>query len=326
MVINSSKDFFPPVVILAAGKGARLEPLTRKLPKALAPVVNMPIIERIIRDFINAGADDFIVVVSYPDGPIRDYLTHEANLGVTLRFAYQKEKLGMAHALLSARDMVTSPWFIVAACDNLYPLEHLKDIVNHWRESESDSVLSLMEVPLDEVYPNAIVKIEKGRIRKIVEKPNRGEVFSRIISLPFYLFPREILGFLPQTPRSPRGEYELQDAIQWLIDSGFNVQGVLTTERHNLTTLDDLILINKIYLEKYHQTFSLDKRKWKKVTLIDPVYIAPDVKIGEGSEIGPWVTVGRGSRIGRRVKISESVISPGAMVEDCLEVVYKVMI
>ncbi|MFB0517797.1 MAG: sugar phosphate nucleotidyltransferase, partial [Acidobacteriota bacterium] len=98
MVVNSSKDFFPPVVVLAAGKGARLEPLTHKLPKALAPVVNMPIIERIIRDYIEAGAGEFIIVVSYPDGPIRDYLMQEAHLGVTLRFAYQKEKLGMAHA------------------------------------------------------------------------------------------------------------------------------------------------------------------------------------------------------------------------------------
>ncbi|MFB0519311.1 MAG: sugar phosphate nucleotidyltransferase, partial [Acidobacteriota bacterium] len=293
---------------------------------ALAPVVNMPIIERIMRDFINAGAEEFIIVVSYPDGPIRDYLTHEANLGVAFRFAYQKEKLGMAHALLAAQDMVTSPWFIVAACDNLYPLEHLKEIVDHWRSSESDAVLSLMKVPLAEVYPNAIVKIEKGRIRKIVEKPNREEVFSRIISLPFYLFPQEILGFLPQTPRSPRGEYELQDAIQWLIDSGFNVQGVLTAERHNLTTLNDLILINKIYMEKYHQTLPPDRMEWKKVTIIDPVYIAPEVKIGEESEIGPWVTVGRGSCIGRRVKISESVIIPGAVVGDDLEVAHKVII
>ncbi len=326
MAVDSSKDFFPPVVVLAAGRGKRLEPLTHKLPKALAPVVNKPIIERIIRDFITTGAGEFIVVVSYPDGPIRDYLTHEAHLGVTLRFAYQKEKLGMAHALLAARDMIISPWFIVTACDNLYPLEHLKEIVDHWRRSESDAVLSLMKVPFEEVYSNAIVTIEKGQISRIVEKPNRGEVFSRIISLPFYLLPQQIIGFLPQTPRSPRGEFELQDAIQWLIDSGFNVQGVLTTERHNLTTLNDLILINKIYLEKYYQSFSPDKSKWKKITLIDPVYVAPDVEIGEGSEIGPWVTVGRGSRIGRRVKISESVIMPGGAVEDDVEVVNKVVI
>ncbi|MDH5405816.1 MAG: NDP-sugar synthase [Candidatus Aminicenantes bacterium] len=326
MVVKSSKDFFPPVVVLAAGKGKRLEPLTHKLPKALAPVVNMPIIERIIRDYIEAGAGEFIVVVSYPDGPIRDYLTQEAHLGVTLRFAYQKEKLGMAHALLAARDMLTSPWFIVAACDNLYPLEHLKEIADHWRRSESDAVLSLMKVPLAEVYPNAIVKIEKGRIRKIVEKPNKEEVFSRIISLPFYLFPWEILSFILQTPLSPRGEFELQDAIQWLIDSGFNVQGVLTAERHNLTTLNDLILINRIYMEKYHQNLSPDRRRWKKVTIIDPVYIAPEVEIGEGSEIGPWVVVGRGCGIGRRVKLSESVVIPGAVVGDDLEVVHKVVI
>ena len=326
MVIDSSKDFFPPVVILAAGKGKRLEPLTLKIPKALAPVVNVPIIERIIRDFIKAGAGEFIAVVSYPDGPVRDYLTQEANLGVTLRFAYQKEKLGMAHAVLAARDMITSPWFIVAACDNLYPLEHLKGIVELWRRSQSDSVLSLMKVSLAEVYSNAIVKLEKRQITKIVEKPNRGEVFSRIISLPFYLLPNEILRFLPQTPLSPRGEFELQDSIQWLIDSGFNVQGVLTTERHNLTTLDDLILINKIYLKKYHQTLPPDKRRWDKVNIIDPVYIAPEVEIGEGSDIGPWVTVGRGCRIGRRVKISESVIIPGAVIEDDLEVVNRVVI
>lgn len=325
MAIDSSKDFFPPVVVLAAGRGKRLEPLTHKLPKPLAPVVNMPIIEKVIRDFIEVGAGEFIVVVSYPDGPIRDYLTRETNLGVTLRFAYQKEKLGMAHALMAAADMVTSRWFIVTACDNLYPLQHLKGIIQHWMRSESDAVLSLMKVPLAEVYPNAIVKIQRGRIRKIVEKPKKGEVFSRIISLPLYLLPQETLDFLPQTPLSPRGEYELQDAIQWLIQSGFNVQGVLTTERYNLTTLEDLILINKVYLEKYWQTLSPEGRRWEKVRIIDPVYITPGVEIGEGSEIGPWVTVGKGCRIGRRVKISESVIIPGGVVEDNLELVKRVI-
>lgn len=326
MAIDASKDFLPQVVVLAAGRGKRMEPLTHKLPKALVPVVNMPIIERIIRDFIAAGAKDFIIVVSYPDGPIRDYLTQEADLGITLRFAYQKEKLGMAHALMAAGDMITSRWFMVVACDNLYPLEHLKGIIEHWRESESDAVLSLMKVPLAEVYPNAIVKIEKGRITKIVEKPKKGEVFSQIISLPLYLLPQETLQFLPKTPLSPRGEYELQDSIQWLIDSGFNAQGVLTTERYNLTTLNDLILINKIYLEKYRHTLSSDRRRWKKVNIIDPVYISPEVEIGDGSEVGPWVTVGRGCSIGRRVKISESVIIPGAVVEDNLEVVNRVVI
>jgi len=325
MVTDLPKDFFPPVVILAAGKGRRLKPLTHKLPKALAPVVNMPIIERIIRDFMAAGAGEFIIVVSYPDGPIRDYLTQEADLGVTLRFAYQKEKLGMAHALMAAGNLVTSPWFMTVACDNLYPLEHLKGIIEHWRGSKSDAVLSLMKVPLAEVYSNAIVKVERGRIRRIVEKPKKGEVFSRIISLPLYLLPQEVLQFLPQTPRSPRGEYELQNSIQWLIESGFNVQGVLTSERYNLTTLDDLIFINKVYLEKYRQTLSLDMLRWDKVNIISPVYIAPEVEIGEGSEVGPWVTVGRGCRIGRRVKISDSVIIPGGVVEDDLEVVNKVV-
>ncbi len=325
MVTDSSKDFFPPVVILAAGKGRRLEPLTHKLPKALAPVVNMPIIERVIRDFIAAGTGEFIIVVSYPDGPIRDYLTQQADLGVTLRFAYQKEKLGMAHALMAAGDMVTSRWFIVAACDNLYPLEHLKGIIEHWRGSESDAVLSLMKAPLADVYHNAIVKVERGRIRRIVEKPKKGEVFSRIISLPLYLLPQEVLQFLPQTPLSPRGEYELQDSIQWLIYSGFNVQGVLTTRRYNLTILNDLIFINKVYLEKYRQILSPDTMRWDKVNIIDPVYIAPEVEIGEGSEVGPWVTVGRGCRIGRRVKVSESVIMPGGVVEDDLEVVNRVV-
>ncbi len=105
-------------VILAAGHGSRLQPITLTRSKAMVPILGKPIVERVMEDFFANGIDDFILVVSTRDRHITRYFRHESKLEADVRFVYQPERLGMANALQCAAQLITDDFFL-SACDNL---------------------------------------------------------------------------------------------------------------------------------------------------------------------------------------------------------------
>lgn len=312
-------------VILAAGKGSRLNPITLNRTKAMVPILGKPIVERVMEGLAQNGIEDFVLVVSREDSEVTRYFKEQSTLKVKLQFVIQPERLGMANALSLAAPYLHNS-FILSACDNLTPTEHVADLLKTHQQQGANATLSLMQIDRALASRTGIIEWQDGQISRIVEKPSPVDAPSDIASLPLYVFSPKLLAYLPQVKLSPRGEYELQDALQMLIDHDGRVTGVLTPTRLQLTNAADLLALNRHYLTTGGDTPQLAPRTVGQHThLITPLRIEEGTTIGPGCVIGPRVYIERNCRIGADVLIKDAVILRDTVIEDGKQVVGEVV-
>ena len=313
-------------VILAAGKGSRLHPITTTRSKAMLPILGRPIVERVMEMLHRNGVQEFILVVSETDSEVARYFATESELSADIQFVCQGERLGMANALQQAAPLIHGD-FVLSACDNLVSEDHVAELIAaHRREPGIQGTLSVMRVDESLLGRTGIVDVQNGRVTRILEKPKPEEAPTNIASLPLYLFTPTILDILPEVRLSERGEYELQDAIQMLIDRHGNVQYVFTAGRLTLTGPADLLAMNRHYLLNGHDRPQLAPFTVANNThLITPLRIESGTVIGEGCVIGPRVYIERNCRIGNNVTIKDAVILRDSHVRDGAMVVGEVI-
>lgn len=308
-------------VILAAGKGTRLQPVTPARTKAMAPVAGKPIVARVLDLFLQNGIRDILLLISPDDPDIRPHVEAQLQTGqlpddVAIQFVVQQERLGMAHALTLLTPFIHGD-FLMSACDNLVPAAHVAALLETHRTAGANGVLSLMEIDIAESATTGIVEWdEDGQwIRRIVEKPQPADAPSNIASLPLYLFSHKLLDYLPQVGPSARGEYELQDAIQLLIADAGGVTGVLTPQRWQLTNIADLLELNRYFLATEPASAQLlTSTIGHNVKLIPPLRIDPGTVIGENCVIGPNVYLEADCHIGAGTTLSNVIGLRGAIV------------
>ena len=236
-------------VILAAGRGKRLHPLTLTRSKAMLPVWGKPMLARVLDSLTHRDLGEFIIVTSPQDTEIRRYFLEHSRPGVSLEWVVQPEPLGMAQALSLAAPSL-SGCFLLSSCDNLSRTGHVAELLAHHESHSADATLSLMEIDPDSEVPGSTVEFHQEQVRGIVEKPTPGMHLSNIASLPLYVFSSRLLDCLDDAPLSPSGEYQLQDAIQLLIERNGRVKGVFTPSRLQLTNADDLLTLNRYYMRR----------------------------------------------------------------------------
>jgi NDP-sugar pyrophosphorylase family protein len=304
-------------VILAAGKGKRLQPITFRRSKAMAPVLGKPIVERVMDELVAAGVGEFVVVASPDDDEIVHYFGQQSELRDRVRLVYQAERLGMAHALQCAAPLLHGD-FLLCACDNLVPARQVALLLDRWRAApRPNAVLALTEVEQDQVSKGGIVAVDGSWVARIVEKPRPEEAPSNLYSLSLYAFSPRILDYLPYVPRSPRGEYELQDAIQALIERDGRVCGVTVTGRLTLTSPQDLLTINCRYLAAAGSThLPAPGAAGPRSQFISPLFVESGVVIGSDCIVGPEVYLERDCRIGQGVTLRRAIVLRGSVVPD----------
>ena len=296
-------------IILAAGKGTRLAPITNTRSKGMLPILGKPFLERIIRGMLSSGLRNFILVVNPEDHEIREYFQKEFSLDVQIQFIDQDRQLGTAHALRLAAPHITGDFFL-SACDSLVPEGEMNLLVSTWsRYPGSQGLLSLERIPQKDADKTGIVTLEGDKVSGIVEKPLPAEAPSNISSTPLYAFSSRILDYLSQLPISPRGEYELQGAIQMMIDEGQTVNGIFLKNRLTLTTAEDLLAINLDYLYAQAQRDRVvTKNIGSHTNLVEPVFIEEGVEVGSNCQIGPGVYIEKNVRIGDDVQLENVVV------------------
>lgn len=310
-------------VILAAGEGSRLHPITEARSKAMLPILGRPIVERVMYRLARHGIDDFILVVSPNDREIVRYFRRPGALG-QIRFAYQEEQMGMAHALRCAAPLIQGD-FVLAACDNLVPARDVGRLLARWQgEAPLNALLTLMPVEPERLGSVGIVEQAGPWITRIIEKPAPKEAPSNISSLPLYIFSPQILEDLDKIPLSPRGEYEIQDAIQRLIDRAGHVGGLMISRRATVTNAADLLAINLDYLRKLCDLV-MPQAVGAETSLTPPLYIEGGTTIGPHCTIGPNVVIEHGCRIGDGATIRDALILRGARVPAGATVVNRVV-
>jgi bifunctional UDP-N-acetylglucosamine pyrophosphorylase/glucosamine-1-phosphate N-acetyltransferase len=304
-------------VVLAAGAGKRLRPVTLERSKATVPVCGRSMIERVLDSLAGAGIDDFVVVVADVNDEVAEVCRQWAN-GRPLHLAAQPVRNGMAGALKCAVPYLHGP-FVLSACDSLVDTEQVAKLLAHHRTARPLATLALSRLPsLEAVRTTGVVALDGSKVTQIVEKPEPHEAPSDIASLPLYAFAPEVLQVLHQVPLSKRGEYELQDAIRLLIGLDGGVSGVHTAGRWQITDAADLLAINHEFLRRG------EVREDGAARCVGPVHIEPGVELGEGCSVGPWAVLEAGCRVGDGATIRESVvlrdasIAAGSLVEGCV--------
>jgi NDP-sugar pyrophosphorylase family protein len=304
-------------VILAAGHGSRLQPITLTRSKAMVPILGKPIVERVMEHLLANGVDDFVLVVSTDDRHIIRHFRYESDIEADVRFVYQPRRLGMANALQQATPLIKED-FVLSACDNLISAAYVGQMIDAWHsEPRPNAVLALLPVEPERRGSVGIVEVDGPWVTRIVEKPRPDEAPSDISSLPLYCLSRHILDYLGQVSPSPRGEYELQDAIQMLIENEGRVRGLMAPSRLTLTSPADLLAINRHYLLNGDDKPQLAPYTVGPNTrLITPLRIEGGTVIGQGCTIGPNVYIERNCRIGKGVTLRDAVLLRESTVAD----------
>lgn len=301
-------------VLLAAGEGTRMRPLTYTRPKVMLPIANKPLLEHLMLEMKKAGIGEFILVVGYHAETVRGYFGDGTRWGVKISYVTQKKQLGTAHALLAVSELISED-FLLANGDVLLKAEDIARVL-----SRDSIVLSLAEVK--EAGGLGVVEVEGDRVVRIYEKVARPP--SNLANAGVYRLTRDIFTALSKTKKSPRGEFEITDSLQTLIDEGKHLSWVKLAYWRDVSYPWDLLDANESLLKEVNpqQEGEVEENVFfrgavsvgsgtriKSNTYIEgPVVIGDGCHIGPGTYLRPFTVIGDGCHIGSAVEIKNSII------------------
>ncbi len=201
-------------LILSGGKGTRLYPLTFTSAKQLIPVANKPILFRVIESIRDAGIDEIGIVVGDTADEIKAAVRRGNKWGVKVTYIHQEEPLGLAHAVKISKDFLGDERFVMFLGDNVIQ-GGISPLIRQFSDAEWSSQIVLTEVKHPESYGVAELS-QSGEIIQLIEKPKVPP--SNLVLVGIYMFDHHIFEAVEAIRPSWRGELEITDAIQWLVD------------------------------------------------------------------------------------------------------------
>jgi len=309
-------------VVLVAGKGTRMEPLTSDCPKVMLQVANKPILEHILNSAIQAGIEGFVFITGYLEQQIREYFGDGSKWGVSIDYVLQKEQLGTANAIGYAKGHVEEA-FLVLNGDMLIGQEDLKALISRTEEA----VICVKEVENPSDF--GVLEVENNKVVRIIEKPKNPP--TKLANAGVYLFRESIFDFIDRTQASVRKEFEITDSIQMLIDSGAAVgYSPLEGRWIDIGYPWDLLKANERLLKdlKSRCEGTVEPNAALKGEVVigkgalirNGSYIEGPVIIGENCDIGPncfirpSTAIGNHARVGNAVEIKNTIIMEGTHV------------
>ncbi len=307
-------------VILAAGEGNRMRPLTYTRPKVMLPIANKPILEHLLIEAGKAGVKEFIFVVGYHDEQVRDYFGSGDKWGVSIDYCTQRKQLGTADALKMVEGLVDGNFLII----NGDIIVNQKDINS--LTSRDDNTLSVIEV--EDTKDLGLVELREGKVVHIYEKVEKPP--SHMANAGLYLLTPAIFDAISQTSKSPRGEYEITDSLQLLIDQGRHISYQEISYWLDLSYPWDLLPANEALLAgiKSQNSGEVEENVVIKGEvsigrntvvrsgsyIVGPVIIGQDCDIGPSCYIRPCTSIGDNCHIGAAVEVKNSIIMRGSKI------------
>jgi glucose-1-phosphate thymidylyltransferase long form len=298
-------------VILAAGNGKRLQPLTRTKPKPLVSVGGRTLLQHNLDKMVAAGIDNVIIVIPKATTPQLSAFLKGHYPDISLQLVEQEQALGTAHAVNVAKSQIGDADFIMVYGDNLTGYDYSKLIKQH-KSNAASATMALMHA--DEPKKHGVVETNGGRITDIVEKPENPK--SDLAFAGMCVFTPHIFEAIKHTKQSPRGEYYLTDSLQLLIEWGHKIgYAILDTWRLNVNDHKDLLKANQLLLSEESsvgfRTVNSNEQS-DRFHIVPPVFIGADARIGCNAAIGPYVTLGHATTVGENTRIKNSVLLPHA--------------
>ena len=310
-------------VVLAAGEGQRLRPLTYTRPKHMIQVAGKPLLEHLLAALKEAGFKDIVIIVNYKAERIKKYFGVGAKFGLKIEYIHQKEIKGTANAFGMAESKVTGDF--LAVYGDLLITPNAVDAALKLHKSENPAVtMTVLHMENPEQY--GVLKTDGVRVVEIVEKPSAKFAAGKPINTGIYVFSPEIFETIKQTKDSSRGEQEITDSIQMLIKAGRKVVAakisgeewrhvgrpwdLLEANTHVLVKTEPKIL-GKVE-ENVHlkgSVFVAEGAIIRSGAYIEgPAYIGEDSEIGPNCYIRPYTSIGKNVRIGNACEIKNCII------------------
>jgi glucose-1-phosphate thymidylyltransferase len=310
-------------IILHGGHGTRLRPLTHTGPKQLLPIANKAMSQYALEDLKTAGITEIGIIIGdvFPE-KVKEYYGTGEKFGVSITYIYQDAPKGISHAIRLCKDFIGNDRFIVYLGDNVLR-KNLIDYTKKFQISNSDAMILLCKV--DDPQRFGIAELDKdnlGNIKKIVEKPKNPQSDLAVIGI-YFLTPK-IFGVIDRLKPSWRGEFEITEALQMLMDDGDKLEyDTVTGWWKDTGTPEDIIHANKLVLDSIgtENQFLIDNDAEIKNNIVigkgtsisrdsfitGPVIIGKNCSIGPGVRIGPYVSVGDNCKL-QRCEIENSII------------------
>ncbi len=312
-------------LVLAGGEGSRLRPITSTNAKQLIPVAGTPILFQALEAIAAAGIRQVGVVTGSTGEEVRAALGDGSRWDLQITFIPQEAPLGIAHAVLSAEPFLGDEPFLLYLGDNVL-LGGVARFVQEFERSDADAHILLARVPEPEQFGVAV--LEGERVVRLVEKPT--EHLSDLALVGVYLFRSSILDACHTLAPSGRGEYEITEAIQWLLDEGREVRAEMVGGyRKETRRPEDLQEANRMVLASLDRR--IDGELDASTTVEGQVIVRTGAKIaasvlrgplviGEGSTIerstlGPDVSIGRGCRV-EASEVADSIVMDECTITD----------
>src|SRR5438445_5732562 len=312
-------------LVLAGGEGSRLRPLTHTSAKQLIPVAGTPILFHAHEAIRDAGIKDVGIVIGSTGDEIREAVADGSAWGIRVTYIPQDAPLGLAHAVLTAAEFVRGQPFLVYLGDNVL-LEGVARFVDEFERNRPDAQIFLARVPEPERFGVAV--LEGDRVVRLVEKPKVH--VSDLALVGVYLFDDSILQAAATLEPSRRGEYEITEAIQWLIDHGKTVRAEMGNGWWKDTGRPaDLLEANRVMLSVLASAVEggVDEASTLEGVVAvapgaqivrsrirGPVAIGPETRV-EDSDVGPNVSIERDGRVIRST-VEDSIVMEGCTIVD----------
>ncbi len=233
-------------LILSGGKGTRLYPITYTSAKQLVPVANKPVLFRVIEAIQDAGIDDIGIVVGDTAAEIKEAVGSGRRWGVKITYIQPDAPLGLAHAVKVSREFLGDDRFVMFLGDNVIE-GGISGLISEFRDSDYDCQIVLTPVENPSRYGVAELDPDSRRVIRLVEKPRNPP--SNLILVGIYMFNEHVWEAVNAIKPSWRGELEITDAIQYLVDKGYNVHPYVhrgwwidTGEPGEMLEANDLVL------------------------------------------------------------------------------------
>jgi len=280
-------------LILSGGKGTRLRPITHTSAKQLVPVANKPVLFYGIEAMAQAGIEDVGIIIAPETGDeIRAAAGDGSRFGVKLTYIVQDQPLGLAHAVLTAERFLEQSPFVMYLGDNLLQ-GGIEDLVVAFRSGRPDALILLTPVPDPEHY--GVAELSDGAVVRLAEKPLEPKTDLALVGV--YMFTPVVFDAARAIKPSDRGELEITDAIQHLVDRGSRVEPHIVRGWWKDTgRLEDMLAANRLVLD------TIQSR-------VDGELVA--------SQVDGRVVIERGARLERSAVRGPAIIGAGAQLSDC---------
>jgi bifunctional UDP-N-acetylglucosamine pyrophosphorylase/glucosamine-1-phosphate N-acetyltransferase len=314
-------------VLLAAGAGERLMPLTATRPKHLIKVGGKPILQFCLEAIKKAGITEAIIVTHYMGDAIRSHFGDGEKLGLQLSYVEQKEILGTGNAAEVAKPYVDGD-FVLIYGDLLFGQDSVKDVVAQFKKGKTAAVMAVVPVARPENY-GIIEQDIDGNVKRIVEKPAAGKEPSNLANAGIYAFSKDVFDKLKQTKVSVRGEWELTDAITMLAEEGKTVLAaqLSTDDWFDVGRPWDLLDANNWALKRMDSkvlgtieqgahligpvTVEESARIRSGAYIEGPVFIDEEADVGPNCYIRSGTSLGKKTRVGNGCEIKNSILMDG---------------